>query len=262
MAQDGIQSAAGDAQVMQFLRIVSQSGAGLVQMPGGQVAAKVRQGNLDHGHGGIYRRRREFRRGPGANPTDLSPSEYFVSDAASSAQSLRRVFTSDCRGSWASVRASTSTRCMLAWGSPCGREMTVSSRAISPSCRASSFSADRESLPRGAQFEQRQQSCAPLTAHTRVPTGPIESSDRFAVGTLERFAQLPAVCDLRAGGMQRLERRFGLFRTPSGCEARSPHDGFASHPCPSRYRRSAAWSAVRGRAHRSCRGRSTSGEPS
>ena len=33
--------------------------------------------------------------GAGANPTDLRPCEYFESVAASSAQSLRSVFTSD-----------------------------------------------------------------------------------------------------------------------------------------------------------------------
>src|ERR1019366_9423256 len=48
--------------------------------------------------------------GAGAKPTDLRPCEYFVSDAALSAQSLRSVFTSDWSGSGASVSASTSTR--------------------------------------------------------------------------------------------------------------------------------------------------------
>ena len=95
----GIQSAAGDPQVMQFFGIVPQTSAGLMQMPCRQVAAKVRKGNLNHRHGGIYLVGLNSG-GGGANPTDLSPSEYFVSDAASSAQLLRRVFTKDRSGAW------------------------------------------------------------------------------------------------------------------------------------------------------------------
>ena len=37
---------------------------GLMAIPGGQVAAQVRQGNLGNGHGCVHRRRREFRRRP------------------------------------------------------------------------------------------------------------------------------------------------------------------------------------------------------
>src|SRR6202012_2109500 len=74
----------------------------------------------------------------GTSPIDLSPAEYLVSEATSRAQLLRRVFTSDFKDPSDLVRASTSTRCRLAWGSPCGREITVSSRAISPSCRVPS----------------------------------------------------------------------------------------------------------------------------
>ena len=112
--------------------------------------------------------------GPGAKPTDLSPCEYFVSDAASSAQSLRRVFTSDCSGSWASVRASTSTRCMLVFGSPSGREMTVSSRAISPSCFASSSLRIANLCLEVRTSNNGSKARAPLTACTRDPTGPID----------------------------------------------------------------------------------------
>src|SRR6266404_6233295 len=46
---------------------------------------------------------------------------------------------------------------------------------------------------------------------------------RLARGTLQRFAQLPAVCDLGAGGMKRLERRFRLpgLRADAQREARA-----------------------------------------
>jgi hypothetical protein len=61
LAQDGIQSATGDPQVVQFFRIVAQAGAGLVEIPTTQVATEVRQSNVGNGHGRVYRRRREFR---------------------------------------------------------------------------------------------------------------------------------------------------------------------------------------------------------
>src|SRR5260370_5463186 len=69
------------------------------------------------------------------------------------------------------------------------------------------FSADPESLPRRAHFEQRHQSMR--AAHGVYPRSdrPNRLPKRLARGTLQRFAQLPAVCDLRAGRMQTLWRR-------------------------------------------------------
>src|SRR5260370_21537423 len=71
-------------------------------------------------------------------------------------------------------------------------------------------SADPESLHRRAHFEQWHQSMR--AAHGVYPCSdrPNRLPKRLARGTLQRFAQLPAVCDLGAGGMKRLERRFRL----------------------------------------------------
>ena len=70
------------------------------------------------------------------------------------------------------------------------------------------FSADREPLPRGAYFEQWQQSVRTAHGVYARSNRPNRLSNRLALGVLQRFAQLPAVGDLRAGGMKRLERRF------------------------------------------------------
>src|ERR1039458_1975428 len=48
-------------------------------------------------------------------------------------------------------------------------------------------------------------------------------SNRLAIGGLQRFFQLPAVCDPRAAGVKRLERRFRLpgLRAEAQREART-----------------------------------------
>ena len=74
------------------------------------------------------------------------------------------------------------------------------------------FSANRESLPRGSNLEQRQQRMRAADGVHPSSDRPDRIANRLAFGTLERFAQLPAVCHLRARGTQRLERRFGLSR--------------------------------------------------
>ncbi len=148
--------------------------------------------------------------GCGTKPTDLRPCEYFVSSAGSSAQSRWSVLTRDCSGSWASVSASTSTRCMLVRGSPCGGEMTVSSRANSPSCRASSFLRIANLCLEVRISNKGSKGRAPLRASMRVPTGPLDcridpdaefpsvsvSFRRSAIAVLAEFNDLSVACDL------------------------------------------------------------------
>jgi hypothetical protein len=85
------------------------------------------------------------------------------------------------------------------------------------------FSADRESLPRGAYFEQGQQSVRTAHGVYARSNRPGRLSNRLAIGVLNGLAQLPAVRDLGTGGMKRLERRFRFpgLRTDAQCEARA-----------------------------------------
>src|SRR5882762_4095832 len=106
---------------------------------------------------------------------------------------------------------------MLAWGSPCGREMTVSSSAISPNCCASSSLRTANFCLEVRTSNKGSKACEPLTACTRVPTGPI------ARRVLQSFAQVPAVRYLGTGGMKGLESRLRLsgLRTNAQREART-----------------------------------------
>ena len=101
--------------------------------------------------------------GPGAKPTDLRPCEYLESVAASSAQSLRSVFTSDLQR-LVGLREGFHL-------DPLHARLGFAVRARDDGFIQGDlaqlprlvFSADRESLPRGAHFEQGQQ-CV-RTAH-------------------------------------------------------------------------------------------------
>src|ERR1019366_3344926 len=85
--------------------------------------------------------------------------------------------------------------------------MTVSSRAISPSCCASSSLRIANLC---LEVRTSNNGSKARTAHGVYASSnrPNRLSNRLALGVLQRFAQLPAICDPRAGGMKRLERRF------------------------------------------------------
>src|ERR1022692_1775687 len=67
-------------------------------------------------------------------------------------------------------------------------------------------SAKLESLPRCAYFKQWQQSARTAKGVCARSNRPNRLSNPIALGVLQRFAKFPPVCDLRAGGIKRLER--------------------------------------------------------
>src|SRR5258707_7094106 len=223
LAQDGVQSAAGDAQVVQLFRIVSQTGTGLVQIPGRQVAAQVSEGNLDDRHGSVYRRRCEFRCRSRCQANRFEALRVLC---------VGRRF--EC--TVASERLDQRLKRLVGLGESFHLDALHARLGLAVRARDDGFiegdltqllclvfSADCESLPRGAYFEQWQQSVRTTHGVYTRSDRPSRLSKRLAGRVFQGFAQLPAVCDLGARGMKRFERRFRLpgLRADAQREART-----------------------------------------